>query len=95
MAALAVAVRASNQQGGGGGGYSGGGGDDSAGYGGGGGSYLDASAVDPILIAGVATYDGSVTITPETPVPEPTTIALLTVGLLGLAAVRYRWLQAR
>ncbi len=82
---------ASFQQGGGGGGYSGGGGGSQGQYGGGGGSYLDASAFDPLLTAGAPYEEGSVTITLESPVPEPTTTALLIVGLLGLAAVRYRW----
>jgi hypothetical protein len=81
--------------GGGGGGYSGGGG----GYGfastdgcpgGGGGGSFDAGA-DQILQADFQTGNGEVVITEvAAAVPEPASIALLAVGLAGLAVVRRR-----
>jgi hypothetical protein len=75
---------------GGGGGYSGGGGGFSSpggeGQGGGGGSF-DAGT-NQILVADFRTGNGEVVITEL--VPEPASIALLSAGLLSLAAVRRR-----
>ena len=74
--------------GGGGGGYSGGGGGGNlnGGDGGGGGSYLSSLASNPILIAGVESGDGLVTIT----VPELSTWAMLLLGFAGLGFAGYR-----
>ena len=84
--------------GGGGGGYSGGGGGGetnlgSAKYGigglagGGGGSFTVGA--DPILLAGIGSGDGAVTITLDAvAVPEPDALALFGMGLFGLCAVR-------
>jgi hypothetical protein len=64
--------------GGGGGGYSGGGGGSNGASGGGGGSFLLAAAVNPVLLSGVQSGDGSVTIdAPAAAVGDPhlTTLA--------------------
>ncbi|MGA7262952.1 MAG: PEP-CTERM sorting domain-containing protein [Stellaceae bacterium] len=78
--------------GGGGGGYSGGGGggaDHSTAPGGGGGSF-DAG-IDQILVADFQMGNGEVIITEiAAAVPEPSSIALLCVGLAGLAVMRRR-----
>jgi hypothetical protein len=76
--------------GGGGGGYSGGAGGFGSiggGVGGGGGGSFDAGT-DQILVADFQTGNGEVVITEL--VPEPASIALLSAGLLSLAAVRRR-----
>jgi hypothetical protein len=79
---------------GGGGGYSGGGttiggGLGGVGSGGGGGSF-DAG-FDPILVADFHTGNGEVVITElVAAVPEPASIAMLSAGLVGVAAVRRR-----
>jgi hypothetical protein len=78
--------------GGGGGGFSGGGGGGGLGGGdgggGGGGSYLDSSFYDTMSFSGVASPDGSgngyVVITEISNAPEPSTLVLLALGLLGL-----------
>jgi hypothetical protein len=81
------------QQGaGGGGGYSGGGGGnlDSFGApagGGGGGSYVNLSALSSSAVLLTAYGDGSAEITPEfSPAPEPASVWLVTLSLLGAAA---------
>lgn len=81
--------------GGGGGGYSGGagvrGGLSGCGGGGGGGSF-DAGT-DQILVADFQSGNGEVVITElAAAVPEPTAIALLGMGLVGIAAI---WLRRR
>jgi hypothetical protein len=74
-----------------GGGYSGGGGADEYGNGGGGGSYLDPSAVDPVLTADASTGYGAITIA-ATSISEPASLLMLTagIGLLGLVRRRKR-----
>jgi uncharacterized repeat protein (TIGR03803 family) len=69
--------------GGGGGGYSGGGGGagDNAGGGGGGGSYLASSFTHTLESAGYNSGNGEVSIAL---VPEPSTLALLAAGAIGL-----------
>jgi hypothetical protein len=90
--------------GGGGGGYSGGGGGGGGVYGtkggygagGGGGSFVAASARNGVLLAGVNSGDGFVTINnlsaspPAIPAPEPGSLAVLATGLLGIAAAKRR-----
>ncbi len=77
--------------GGGGGGYSGGGASPGDG-GGGGGSYLDPLFTNTSLTTGANTGNGYVTIdfiSPlSAPAPEPTSIALLALGLLAIPAAR-------
>ena len=72
-----------------GGGYSGGGGggsDHYTGFGGGGGSF-DAG-IDQILLADFQSGNGEVIITEiAAAVPEPSSVALLGAGLVGLAAI--------
>ena len=71
---------------GGGGGYSGGGGGGSDGSGGGGGgSFLSSLASDPTLVAGENAGGGLVSIvSPTVAVPEPSTWAMMLIGLAGL-----------
>lgn len=93
--------------GGGGGGYSGGGGGFGLNFGGdstprfqgggGGGSFLALGAINPMLLSGIHSGNGLVTveylapvIVPPTAVPEPTSLALVGVGLAGIAAIRRR-----
>ncbi len=90
--------------GGGGGGYSGGGGGGGGTYrhnggygaGGGGGSFLSASALNGVLLAGINSGDGFVLINdlagppPAIPAPEPGSLVVLATGLLGLAAAKFR-----
>lgn len=73
---------------GGGGGYSGGGGGTG---GGGGGSFLAAAVTDDVLVAGVRSGNGLVTIGLQSAVqtPEPGTLTLL-AGALGMLALRRR-----
>jgi len=75
----------SNSGAGGGGGYSGGGSNNVGLPGGGGGSYLGVLATDTIASAGVNTGNGSITITEV--VPEPGSVALLAVGIIGLGGI--------
>ena len=77
--------------GGGGGGYSGGGGGGNNG-GGGGGSFIDLSAVAILnAVSGVASPDGSPNgVIIITEVPEPTILALVSVGGLSLLLLRRR-----
>lgn len=83
---------------GGGGGYSGGnGGDRSPGgiSGGGGGGSFNVGT-DQILVADFRSGNGEVTITElAAAVPEPSSITMLSLGLIGLAAVRRRRLHDR
>ncbi len=74
---------------GGGGGYSGGGGGDRGA--GGGGSFLSNLATNPIILAGIRSGDGLVTIEAlsSTPtVPEPTSLSLLAIGAAALGVRR-------
>lgn len=73
---------------GGGGGYSGGAG----GFGAGGSGSFDAGLIDPnlLLVGGVNSGNGFVTITELTTVSEPASLAVLGTGLAGLLALRRR-----
>jgi len=87
-----------NVVGGGGGGYSGGGGggNSSGGVGGGGGSFISSTAFDSSITGAFQSGNGLIRITyddsPQLPdlvsVPEPTTIVILGLGLMGLTFVR-------
>ncbi len=76
--------------GGGGGGFGGGAGNMAGGAGGG--SFLAASAQSPVLLAGVQSGNGLVTLEylGPVPVPAPAGLPVLAAGLLGLAALRRR-----
>jgi hypothetical protein len=85
-----------NAAGGGGGGYSGGGGGFDGFGGGGGGSFLAHEAIDPLLLAGVNSGNGFVTIDfispipPVSSVPEPSTWAMMLLGFAGVGFMAYR-----
>ena len=83
-----------NGSGGGGGGFSGGGGGVAGSAGGGGGSYVAPTLANPVLLSGVRSGDGYVTIdlvsSPSPAVPEASTWAMMATGFgaLGLAGLR-------
>jgi hypothetical protein len=81
--------------GGGGGGFSGGGGGGFGGGGGGGGSFLSplCGLADRVLLAGVNSGNGYITIDPIAPpptVPEPSTWTMMVVGFGSLAFALWR-----
>jgi PEP-CTERM motif len=81
------------QGGGGGGGYSGGGGGDGSngvtgGGGGGGGSYVNSLVAALLETAGANAGNGYVTLGPVSAVPEPSSFALLGLGVIALGVAR-------
>ncbi len=77
--------------GGGGGGFSGGGGGAALGGGGGGGSFLPLTLAHQVLLSGVNSGNGYVTIDLDgSAVPEPSTWAMMAAGFAGLGLIGLR-----
>ncbi len=77
--------------GGGGGGFSGGGGGNNGGGGGGGGSFLPPTVAHQVLLSGVNSGNGYVTVNLDgSAAPEPSTWAMIVLGFAGLGFVGLR-----